>query len=59
MTDDDPPCPACGETLGSSFEAENGRVRIWCAFCGHSTGWHDEMGLARLEWLGSGDETDG
>ncbi len=54
MTADDP-CPACGETDGVNYEAHDGRFRIWCAFCSHSTERYTDLDLARLEWLGSRD----
>ena len=58
MTPSDEACAACGEGDGVSYASENGRLRIWCAMCGHSTELYPELDLARLEWLGSGDGVD-
>ena len=57
MTEDDP-CPACGESAGVNYEASEGRFRVWCGFCGHSTAWYADLDQARVEWRGSaeGDE---
>lgn len=53
MIDEDDPCPACSEVDGVSYEADDGRFRIWCALCGHSTQLYGDLDLARIEWLGS------
>lgn len=55
MISDDDPCPVCRETDGICYTAENGRFRLWCAYCGHSTERHPDLGLARQEWRGSTD----
>ena len=51
MTDEDT-CPACREGAADRYEAQDGLFRIWCAFCGRSTGRYADLSLARLEWLG-------
>lgn len=52
----DETCPSCGEGDRVNFASEDGRFRIWCAHCGHSTKLYPELDLARLEWRGTRDE---
>ena len=50
---DEESCPACGEGAADRYEAQDGLVRIWCVFCGHSTERYADMNLVQLEWIGS------
>lgn len=56
----DDPCPSCGSDVGARYQAEitgpeSSRHRVYCAVCGHTTGWQSTVDLARLEWrLGNG-----
>jgi Zn ribbon nucleic-acid-binding protein len=47
MTAGDEACPACGESDGVCHTSENGRFRIHCAMCGHSTRLHPDLDLAQ------------
>ena len=42
--------PACGFDAGTTYKAENGLFRIWCALCSHSTRQYADLDL---EWLGN------
>ncbi|EYD74489.1 hypothetical protein Rumeso_03785 [Rubellimicrobium mesophilum DSM 19309] len=58
MTSGDNACPACREGDGVCYEAEDGRFRIYCAYCGHSTKRYPDLNLARLDWSRRGDAAD-
>ncbi len=45
-------CPACGYEDGACYQSANGRYRIFCAMCGHSTAFHPDLTVAQLEWIG-------